>query len=248
MKRFLFACILLLSAVPLFAQRWEWPDTAKHLTVLPKSTSARDLQRTMFGFTAGLGVRCTFCHVGEEGKDFSQYDFVSDAKPEKNEARTMIRMMNNINDVYLAELHVESNSPLRVSCMTCHRGSNKPILLEDKLKRTFDRFGIDSTIKQYHTLRDQYYGGFTYNFKEGTLVRLAELISDDTAKTTAAIQVLKLNIELYPAFPFSYVRLAGLYEGEGKSQEAIENYKQALKLDPNNWMAKGRLERLQNKK
>ncbi len=248
MRRVILALTCLLFAVPLLAQRWEWPDNPKNLTVLPKTTTGRELQRTMFGFTAGLGVRCTFCHVGEEGKDFSQFDFVSDAKPEKNEARTMIQMVSNINNVYLAQLHVDSTSVLRVSCMTCHHGNAVPIALEDKLKRTFDRFGIDSTIKQYRVLRDQFYGGFTYNFKEGTLVRLAELISDDTSKAPAAIEVLKLNIELYPSSAFSYARLAGIYEREGNVSAAIENYEQALKLDPNNRMAKGRLERLRNGK
>jgi len=248
MKKIILVSVLLLWALPLFAQRWEWPDNPKNLTVLPKTTTGRELQRTMFAFTSGLGVRCTYCHAGEEGKDFSQFDFVSDAKPEKNEARTMIQMVNNINTVYLAKLNVDSTSPLRVSCMTCHHGNAVPVLLEDKLKRTFDRFGVDSTIKQYHALRDQFYGGFTYNFKEGTLVRLAELISDDTSKASAAIQILKLNIDLFPASAFSFARLAGIYEAEGNSAAAIENYEHALKLDPNNRMAKGRLERLQNKK
>ena len=248
MERAILTCTLLLFAIPLFAQRWEWPDNPKNLTALPKTTTGRELQKTMFSFTSGLGVRCTYCHVGEEGKDFSEYDFVSDAKPEKNKARTMIQMVSNINNVYLAQLHVDSTSSMRVSCMTCHHGNAVPILLEDKLKRTFDRHGIDSTIKQYHALREQFYGGFTYNFKEGTLVRLAELISEDTTKASAAIQVLKLNIELYPTSAFSYARLAGIYEAEENSAAAVENYEQALKLDPNNKMAKGRLERMQGKK
>ncbi len=248
MKKVILVSMLLLSAIPLFAQHWEWPDNPKNLTVLPKATTGKDLQRTMASFSGGLGVRCVYCHVGEEGKDFSEFDFASDAKPEKNKARTMIKMMSNINDVYLAELHVDSTSSLRVSCMTCHHGNAVPIFLEDKLKRTFDRYGIDSTINQYHALREQFFGGFTYNFKEWTLVRLAELISDDTAKASAAIRVLKLNIELYPTFAFSFARLAGIYEGEGNSAAAIENYEQALKLDPNNRMAKMRLEKLQNKK
>jgi len=248
MKKTILVCALLLCALPLFGQRWEWPDNPKNLTVLPKTTTGKELQRTMFSFTAALGVRCPYCHVGEEGKDFSQFDFASDAKPEKNKARTMLQMVGNINTVYLSQFHVDSSSALRVSCVTCHRGNAVPILLEDKLKRTFDRFGIDSTIKQYHALRDQFYGGFTYNFKEGTLVRLAELISDDTAKASAAIQVLKLNIELYPASAFSYARLAGIYESEGNTTGAIENYEQALKIDPNTRMAKGRLEKLKSKK
>jgi Tfp pilus assembly protein PilF len=65
---------------------------------------------------------------------------------------------------------------------------------------------------------------------------------------SGAIQVLKLNIELYPTSAFSYARLAGIYEAEGNSAAAVENYEQALKLDPNNRMAKGRLERLQGNK
>ncbi|HTX17429.1 MAG TPA: c-type cytochrome [Bacteroidota bacterium] len=248
MKHLLIVALLLAVAIPSYAQRWQWPDNPKNLTVLPKTTGGRDLQRIMFGFTGGLGVRCNFCHVGEEGKDFSEYDFVSDAKPEKNEARLMLQMMNAVNTQYLAKLGVDSASSMKVSCITCHHGNSKPVMLEDKLKGIFDRFGIDSTIHQYRALREQYYGGFTYDFKEGTLVRLADEISGDASKSDAAIAVLKLNIELYPNFSYSYVRLGGLYETAGKTQEAIDSYSKAVALDPRNGMARMRLERLQNKK
>jgi predicted TPR repeat methyltransferase len=77
---------------------------------------------------------------------------------------------------------------------------------------------------------------------------LAEAISADSTKKGAAIAILNLNIEIYPAFAFSYVRLAGIYEDQGNVQAAIDNYSQALKLDPKNGMAKMRLERLQAKK
>jgi len=244
MKKFIFLIAMIFFIFPLSAQRWQWPENPKNVKVLPKTVVGRELQRTMFGFTAGLGVRCTFCHVGEEGKDFSEYDFPSDAKPEKNQARIMIKMMNAVNTEYLAEFHKENRAPLDVACITCHRGNSKPIMLEDKLKRTFDRQGIDSTIKQYRTLREQFYGSFTYNFKEGTLMRLADKISEDTTKAPAAIEILKLNVELYPAFAFSYVRLADIFEGQGNVQAAIENYEHALKLDPENRMAQRRLEGL----
>jgi hypothetical protein len=279
MKGFVVALFLVVFTTSLAAQQWRWPEKAQNLKVLPPTTSAKELQRTMVSFTNGLGVRCSYCHVGEEGKDLSEYDFPSDSKPEKDKARTMISMVNAVNTQYLVGFHRDNTSSLQVTCITCHHGNALPILLEDKLKRTFDVTSIDSTIRQYRALREQFYGGFTFNFKEGTLLRLAdkiledttrtpttvqvsklnvikegtsfrvsEKVWEDTAKTSAAIRLLKLNIELYPAFAFSYVHLANIYEDHGNIQGAIENYQQAVKLNPRDERLKKQLERLQGKK
>ncbi len=183
MRRVFLALLVVVSADYVKAQHWQWPEHPKNLVVLPKSTTPKELQRTMFGFTSGLGVRCVFCHVGEEGKGLEEYDFASDSKPEKNTARTMMKMMNAINSQYLANINPDKAPTVQVNCITCHRGNSLPILLEDELKQTFERYGIDSTINQYHSLREQYYGGFTFNFKEGTLIRLAERILEDTLKS-----------------------------------------------------------------
>ncbi len=248
MKGYIVALALAVIASSASAQRWQWPDEPKNLTVLPKTTTGRELQRVMFGFTSGLGVRCAFCHEGEEGKDLSQYDFASDSKPEKGTARTMIKMVNAINTVYLAGLHKDNAAPLEVTCVTCHRGNAQPVMLEDKLKRTYDVAGIDSVIRQYQALKEQYYGGFAYNFKEGTLLRLADKILADSAQQPGAMAVLKLNIEVYPSFAPSYIRLASIYEEQGNLHAAIENCEHAVKLDPKDERAKRMLERLQSKK
>lgn len=247
MRVSIVACLAALLAAPLSAQQWRWPEKAKNLKVLPATTTAKELQQTMLSFTGALGVRCNFCHVGEEGKDLSDYDFASDTKPEKESARIMLKMVKAINSQFLTTLP-EYNQSLDVRCITCHHGSNIPVLLEDRLKRTYDRHGIDSTLRQYHALRDQFYGGFTYDFKEGALLRLAEKIAEDTTKTSDAVKVLKLNIELYPAFAFSYVRLAGMYERGGDVQGAIDALQQAVKLNPKDERIKGQLERLQGKR
>src|SRR5206468_2666083 len=47
-------------------QRFEWPEKAKNLKVLPKNTPKEKLSATMIGFTRALGVRCPFCHVGQD--------------------------------------------------------------------------------------------------------------------------------------------------------------------------------------
>ncbi|MDP1677476.1 MAG: c-type cytochrome [Bacteroidota bacterium] len=247
MKHILVVMVIFFAADQLSAQQWKWPDQPKNLTALPASTAGKDLQRVMFGFTGSLGVRCTYCHVGEEGKDFKEFDFVSDAKPAKNKARLMIKMVKNINTQFLTNLHDDNSPAIQVNCQTCHRGNALPILLEDQLKKTFDKSGIDSTIKQYRALREQFYGGFTYNFKEGSLLRLADKISEDSTKMPAAIEIIKLNIEMYPSFAFSYTHLASYFEDLGNKQGAIENYQKALSLNPKNEMIKRQLDKLQSK-
>ena len=63
------------------AQRFEWPERAKNLKVLPKDLTKDKLQATMIGFTRSLGVRCPFCHVGQEGQPLTTFDFVPTRSP-----------------------------------------------------------------------------------------------------------------------------------------------------------------------
>src|SRR5262249_41477991 len=58
----------------------------KNLKVLPADVNIRQV---MGGFTAGLGVMCTYCHV--------QGQFDSDENPKKDVARMMIKMVQQIN-------------------------------------------------------------------------------------------------------------------------------------------------------
>jgi len=96
----------------------------KNLVVLPSGISRAELISTMKLFTQSLGVRCTYCHVGEEGKPLSTFDFASDAKNHKDTARGMLRMADRLN----SELPGITGLPdARVTCFTCHRGSTKPL-------------------------------------------------------------------------------------------------------------------------
>ena len=95
----------------------EWH--AKNLQVLPKDISREQLLPIMKSFSQGLGVRCTHCHVGEEGKPLSTFDFASDAKKEKVTARKMLVMVHRINE--------QDFKDVKVTCFTCHRGSAHPL-------------------------------------------------------------------------------------------------------------------------
>src|SRR5437773_2957171 len=72
------------------------PQKLQNLKVFPKDIPVRTLIDTMASFTRALGVRCTYCHVGEDSQPLSSYDFPSDQKPEKEKAREMLRMVGAI--------------------------------------------------------------------------------------------------------------------------------------------------------
>ena len=96
---------------------------AKNLKVLPADIPRDRLIGIMRGFKASLGVECTFCHVGVEGKRETM-DFASDAKKEKATARLMMAMTRRINE---QDLGVKDMNQLKVTCFTCHRGAQKPL-------------------------------------------------------------------------------------------------------------------------
>jgi len=95
----------------------------KNLKVLPADISGPQLIATMKFFSQSLGVRCTFCHVGAEGQPLSSFDFASDAKREKQTARKMLAMVHRINQ---EDFGVTDFSKVKVTCFTCHRGSQHP--------------------------------------------------------------------------------------------------------------------------
>jgi len=92
----------------------------KNLKVFPQDIQRAQLLSNMKFFSQSLGVRCTFCHVGEEGKPLSTFDFASDAKAKKLTARAMLQMAHKLNKD-------EFQGEMKITCFTCHRGSTKPL-------------------------------------------------------------------------------------------------------------------------
>ncbi len=99
----------------------------KNLKILPKNISKADLDKVMDGFKAALGVKCSFCHAPSKDTTVHFPDFPSDAKPEKNIARKMMKMTAKINKKYFNYNKNEQGEMLQtVECMTCHRGKEHP--------------------------------------------------------------------------------------------------------------------------
>jgi hypothetical protein len=103
----------------------------KNLKVLPSHISSKELQGIMTDdFEDGLGVSCGFCHAPAAGGH--GLDFVSDAKPEKEIARAMMRMTLGLNKKYFKLRRPLFGTPmagtqgLTITCATCHKGQPFP--------------------------------------------------------------------------------------------------------------------------
>jgi photosynthetic reaction center cytochrome c subunit len=81
-----------------------------------KDLSVDDFIAAMGVMTAALGYDCADCHVGA-GTD--KADFVIDTIPQKRTARRMVEMVATINRTNFAGVQ-------RVTCWTCHHGSEIP--------------------------------------------------------------------------------------------------------------------------
>ena len=66
-----------------------------------------------------------------------------------------------------------------------------------------------------------------------------------TGKLKEAVEILKLNVEVYPKSANTYDSLAEAYMNSNERDLAIQNYKKSLELNPKNTNATDALERLQ---
>lgn len=97
-----------------------------NLKVLPKNISTKLLSQIMVDeFSDGLGVSCMFCHA--EDKNSHKVDYASDANPQKNIARKMMKMTLKINKQFFGVRHpLIGDSIMVLKCISCHHGTAFP--------------------------------------------------------------------------------------------------------------------------
>jgi Photosynthetic reaction centre cytochrome C subunit len=100
-----------------------------NIKALSKDLSAEDLRTLMHSYTKAIGAPCGYCH--EENTQTKKMDFASDANPMKDTARLMIRMTNDINNRYLAQLG-DRRYAEPLTCGNCHQGHTSPPTFEPK--------------------------------------------------------------------------------------------------------------------
>lgn len=221
--------------------KWSWPERAENLKVLPADFPPQRLRAVMTGFSRSLGVRCSHCHMGEEGKPLATYDFASDANPKKAIARLMLEMLGDINKD-LEKIETQGGR-VNMWCHTCHRGRPRPATLDEELLSVFKAEGSAAGVARYRELRERFYGRGAYDFGERSLNSLGYRLLGD-GDTEAAIAVFRLNAEQFPASGNAWDSLAEAYATKGQKELAAVFYRKSLELDPDNANALEKLRQL----
>ncbi len=219
------------------------PDKFENLKVLPKDIPQRELIGVMRGFADALGFRCHNCHVGEPGPSLNGYDFVSDEKKNKLVAREMMKMVADINGKYIAPIKTGHDPKVEVTCTTCHHGQERPRSLVDILAETYEADGAEATLAKYRELHERYYGRDSFDFGLYTMDDLA-LQWARAGKTEDARELITLHAETHSESSHMETVLGEIERAAGNLAAAKAHYKKALKIDPDDRMAKFRLNQM----
>jgi tetratricopeptide (TPR) repeat protein len=142
---------------------------------------------------------------------------------------------------YLKKTPAENGAPKHFMTVNYRSAKGMPASL-DAFRAELGRLGFDHAAEVYAAMQKE-----KADFKlEETAVNSwsYELMSDD--HLPEAIDLLKLNVQIYPDSSNAYDSLGEAYAKSGQKQLAIENYKKSLKKGPTNENAKQKLKELED--
>lgn len=105
----------------------------KNLKVLPKDLTGNQVHDIMEGWAGALGTHCDTCHATDpnnlapNGRPRLKFD--DDSKPEKQIARIMYTMTEDMKKNYISKAKELDKMPMpaaELTCGTCHRGHVQP--------------------------------------------------------------------------------------------------------------------------
>jgi hypothetical protein len=194
----------------------------------------------MQAIALGLGVKCEFCHAGQPGVQ----TITANAPSKMTIALSMIAMTRELNARISEATGKTPADATQVTCVTCHRGVTIPGQLSDIVAKTALEQSPDAAVAQYRDLRQRYYGGQSYDFREETLLEAAQRVV--RVNPPASIPLLRLNLEYYPQSVRSYIQIAYAYTRKLDDEAAIAALEKALEIEPGNGVVKGQLEQLKS--
>ena len=242
-NRVLAVAVVVVLSTGLDAQP-EWQ--AKNLQHFPKDISREQLIQRMREFSFALGVRCQYCHDAPENAPPAPDAFASDVKPAKLKARAMLRMVDQLNSSLLAAVPSRAEPRVEVTCVTCHRGLPLPKTLQTTLFEITRSDGAAAAVARYRELRAAETLSGRYDFGQWEINELARRLTE-AGDRTSAIAILEMNAEFYPKSSAIDYMVAELHLASGDREKALARYRTALEKDPNNRLARQRIDELQKK-
>ena len=153
------------------------------------------------------------------------------------ESKNLIVLLNNTGGTKLDEMSQ------KIAAILFGKPYKAPMRdIADTLFSTTVEKNVQTAIKQYRELKSTQQDA--YDFSEGQLNRLGyQLLQMDRARD--AIEIFKLNVEMFPQGFNTYDSLGEAYMVNGDKSLAIQNYKKSLELNPKNTGAVDKLKKLE---
>jgi CubicO group peptidase (beta-lactamase class C family) len=156
------------------------------------------------------------------------------------ESKNLIVLLNNTGGTRLQDM------TQRISAILFGKPFKAPVQdISEALFNTANEKGVQAAITQYRELKSTQKDA--YDFSEPQLNRLGyQLMEMKLVKD--AIEIFKLNVEMFPDGFNAYDSLGEAYLQNGDKSLAIQNYKKSLELNPNNTGATEKLKTLEGAK
>ncbi|HEX4900494.1 MAG TPA: serine hydrolase [Pyrinomonadaceae bacterium] len=160
---------------------------------------------------------------------------------------TIIRFPGEKNLIVMLDNTAQGNSIDRLSEELTKILYERPFELPkmsvaEVLFKTINEKGITAAMAQFQELKAKQAN--SYDFSEQELNRLGYQLMG-TGKRDEAIEIFKLNVDLYPKAFNTYDSLGEAYMAAGNKELAIANYKKSLELNPQNTNGTEMLKRLE---
>jgi tetratricopeptide (TPR) repeat protein len=221
------------STSALAQQKQDVFSDPQNLQILPPDISRDELDSQMRRFKLALGVECSYCHQGTDNRSYSDFDFASDVKDTKLIARQMLQMVASINAMVSGLNRGPDHKSVEVSCVTCHRGNSRPVMMKQVLVDTYAEHdnNIEAVIAKYIELRDEHYGGFAFDFGEFPVSALAFTLNQE-GHPEDAIKLQEMNSKFHPDSANIPSGMGFIYRQAGQLEQAAAAFRKSLEINP----------------
>ncbi len=184
---------------------------------------------------APLGAQGEPVTIIEHGGSINGFNTVITRMPE---SKNLMVLLNNTGGTKLQDM------TQRIAAILFGKPYKAPLRdISETLFTTLMAKDVQTAIKQYRDLKATQQEA--YDFSQPQLNGLGYQLLE-MKRVKDAIEIFKLNVEMFPQGSRAYDSLGEAYMENGDKQLAIQNYKKSLELNPKNTNAVEKLKKLES--